>query len=294
MLQGPRDRYPQRQLQYANDTMRDRDRDELLRLQAQNVQLRKELRIERERNERMRNAVQTNSQEDIDAVLGPILAAQVHEKIALMKEMTTIRQQQTDLERRNKLIEQTETFLAAGQRELYYQVDAQNTSTLTDKEHEYAQQQGAINATATMNLRELDLQLGYNELSIQRVYLESREQVYKLLVRRKIEVELRAVFEREFETRVCQSVKEAYNRGFKEGRQEGQKDNAEDVDGSAFAKGYSTARRQQNTLIALRNGSLSYDSPDLDFLTNPDHPDNLFNMGIQVGQRETVVKKVRK
>jgi hypothetical protein len=294
MSQGPRDRYPQRQPQYDTNAMRDRDRHELPRVQAQNMQLRKELKIERERNQKMLNSVQADSQEDIEAVLGPILAAQVHEKIALAKEKTMVSQQRINLECRNKLIEQTEAFLALGQRELYYQANAQDTSTLTDKEHEYAQQQGATNATATMRLRELDLQLGYKELNIQRVDLETRQQIYKLLVQRKIKAELRAVLEREFEARTRQIAKESYNRGCKEGREEGQKDNIKDVNEDAFAEGYATARQQQNTLVALRNGSLPYNSPDLDFLTNPDHPDNLFNMGMQVGRRETVVKKIFK
>jgi hypothetical protein len=294
MPQGSHERYPQRQHQYTSNAMRDRNRNEFFQIQAQNTQLRKEIKIERERNQKIQNNMHSETKEDVDAVLGPIMASQFHEKISLAKEKNLIKQQKVDLDRRNELIKQTEVFLATGQRELYYQARAREVSTLSEAELQHARHEGAINAAATMRLEELDLRLGYQQLNIQKADLENHQHLYKALVQRKIEADLRAVLERDFKARACDIANEAYGRGFKEGREEGQKDNVQDDREVAFAEGYSTACRQQNTLRELRNGSLPYDSPDLDFLTNPDHPTNLFNMGVQVGRIETTVNTVRK
>ncbi|KAF2792861.1 hypothetical protein K505DRAFT_386720 [Melanomma pulvis-pyrius CBS 109.77] len=285
--QTPRNGYPPQQPHYISTFMRDRDRDDIPRLEAQITHLRNILDSEREKNRIMREEVQSEMRRDLNAILEPMMAEHVWNQINLEKQRASLSQKEQDLKHRLKKLDQNELFLSLGHIQLYHDLEENGVRTIGPAELERSRRQGKIDALAEIRQSEIRINAKVQEVNIREVDLDNRQRLWKAQVQRKIEDDLRDVLEHEFEKRILETEKVAYERGFKEGREVGRGQSADDSYDAAFTKGYDTALRTQKTLLALRNGSLPYDSPDLDFLTDPDHPDNLFNRGLQVGKRET-------
>ncbi|KAF2715362.1 hypothetical protein K504DRAFT_487064 [Pleomassaria siparia CBS 279.74] len=285
------DRYPSHRPLNTYNHMR--GGEDLARAQAQNMHLQKEVDTMRHQNETMRKNIQQEIEKDTDEVLGPMMIKVFHEKVALEKQRAKLRQKELDLHHRNIQVEQNELFLTIGHRQLFFEFEERERQTMSEVQLEHARREGAANAIAKMKQDDIRISARRQELSIQEAYLEDRESLYKAQVRGVVEEKVREQLEHEMKDRESQIINEAYERGLKEGRDQGLKEAVQEARNDTYADGFHAGFQAQKALIAFRNGDLSHDSPELAFIMDPNHPNNLFNMGMQVGRREEAPKRQR-
>ena len=105
-----------------------------------------------------------------------------------------------------------------------------------------------------------------------------------------MEVEIRALLQAEVEDGIANRE---YSEGFRTGKEAGLAENAEHAYEAGLIEGYKEALDTKDLLSCLRNGSISADSPGLEYLFDFDHPRCPYNRGRQIGMPEKSKKRVK-
>jgi hypothetical protein len=113
-----------------------------------------------------------------------------------------------------------------------------------------------------------------------------REAQFKTLMRGSIEAELREKSLPDVEAKLSEVADIEYNRGFGAGKEAARRQAEEEAREQGFLEGYGACHRAEVTLSRFRQGLIARDSPELDFLFDPAHPHNIFNVGTRIGELE--------
>ncbi|KAF2679653.1 hypothetical protein K458DRAFT_115607 [Lentithecium fluviatile CBS 122367] len=290
-LEGPRvTRAPYQPFRNRDHPSSDRNfdiRDELARTQAALTRVRQELASEHLTNQTMRPKVEAEVRNTTETAFHAMLKDLLRKQILVIKQSADLHKRANDIKRREQLAQQLESFLTIGQQQIYLarEVQQREVYTIAPAELDLARRQGEAEAVQKFHEVELKLTTLREQLNLRESNLAMREAAYKAQVCDALETELRRKLESEIEARVTECITEAeYQRGFEAGKAAENTDHREKVQGNGFVEGYNACRKTMDALLKFRAGKIPYDSPDLDFLTNSDHPWNPFNMGMQIGR----------
>ncbi|KAF2128698.1 hypothetical protein P153DRAFT_386811 [Dothidotthia symphoricarpi CBS 119687] len=270
----------------------DADREELARMSARLMKGRSELEIERRKNADLRKTIETEKQGEMDAALSMMLADLLHKQSEVIAAKAKVQQKERDLHFREQKIEQLEVFLSEGQKQLHYQLDKDGVRHMTDVEVERIQREAELAVKKRIADIEGKIADQINRLRMQESAQTLREQQYKAIIRTSLESEVREKVAPEIETQISQRE---YERGFAAGSTASPKVHETPVNERtmtaqdreiSFLEGYAACHRTQLALSRMRNGRIPLDSPELDFLRDVDHPENLINRGMQLGRME--------
>lgn len=257
-----------------------------MRLQAQLARAQSELTIERETNAKMRKTVETEVQALTDAAINSLLVDLYHKQVSVEKSKLALRHTQIDLEMREAQSKQSEIFLALGQKFLSAEAE-RGSDTFSQLQIDNARKQGWHEGIASHQHAQAELEAQAIAANIREEKIALLEKNWKTQARERMEAELREALWEEITERIADTE---YNRGFECGKEFAQTEIANGSREEGYLEGYRAARVAQDALISVRNGTLPLNSPALDFLFNPEHPDNIFNRGIQIGRHEGAKK----
>lgn len=276
--------------QYPSNGFQNRNRDEGARHHAQVLKLQQELSAERESKRNLRKTIEVEVRETSDAALLSMIKDVFHERSELEKQKYELQKKQVDLDRQAKWFSQLEVMLTEGQKLLQSQHREIRLRDPASIELEQVRQYVTDEKAAVYKNANAKLLIKHDLLRAREAKLDLMEQHWKTRARESLEDELRTKLEEEIEARIADSE---YQRGFDQGKETGRLEKCENAQQQGFLEGYNMARLTQQRIAALEKGSIPYDSLDLDFLFNPEHPENPFNRGIQIGSFQ-VSEKVQK
>lgn len=278
-LHGARTPFQLYQNQY-NQAVRE---DDFARMQAALAKAKQDLASERLINQTMRAKEEANAEAAFHTMLKELL----HKQMLVAKQFAELHKRANNIKHREYLAQQLESFLAIGQQQVYLtrEVQEKDVSTIAPAELDLARRQGEAEAVLKFRSTELELTAWREQLGFREANLAMREKAYKAQVHDALEAELRAKLVPEIEARVATRIAEVeYNRGFEAGRTTGHAERQEEMQGTSFVEGYDACRHTMDALQKFRASKIPYDSPELDFLMNPDNPSNLFNIGMKIGR----------
>lgn len=113
-----------------------------------------------------------------------------------------------------------------------------------------------------------------------------REEGYKALISDSLRAEIQeSTLSSE---KVREMIEDGFNKGFTEGREEGRKQACDKALEKGFLEGYKKCHDTFSALSKLKKGCKKQGGEELDFLFDPAHPGNLFNLGVRIGKIEVV------
>jgi hypothetical protein len=263
------------------------DDGQLVRLQAQLARAQNELSIERETKANMRKTIEAEVQTHTDGVINEMLMDLYHKQVSVEKSKLALRHIEIDLEMREAQVKQSEIFLSLGQKFLSSEGEKYGAESFSHLHIDNAREQGRHEGIASCQHSQADFDAQLNSLNLRENKLALLEKNWKAQVSENIEAELRDVLWDDIKKRITTTE---YTRGFEHGKEVSHSESVNDAREEGYLEGYHAARREQDTLISFRNGELPIESPALEFLFNPGHPDNPFNRGMQIGRREGSAK----
>lgn len=229
---------------------------------------------------------QDEKRNELDAGLSDLLSHLLHQHSSVLALEAKLEQKQRDVEFREKKIHQLEVFLAEGQKQLYFQLDRDGVRHMTDVEVERVQRAAELGAKKQIADVEGEIRAQVERLRMRESAQSLREKQYRAVVGASMEREMRVALVHELEARIATRE---FERGFAAGREDGGQAGGESGVASrekAFLEGYAACRRVQVALTRLRSGQLAVNSPELEFLHNVDHAENLVERGVQLGRME--------
>jgi hypothetical protein len=291
---GPRQHFvPQLQHGYRSDG----GREEVARLSAQVMKLRNELDMEREKSAHMRKSVENEKRQGLQATLSSMMSDLLRNQADTLAHKAKVEAMGRDLEYRAKRIEQYEVFLTEGQKQAYHKYDEHDPKgrTMDDviRKHEY--RQAELKAQKSITDAEGKLAIRSQGLQLREVAQRMREEQYMALMRKVWEAELDEKNTPAMKARLAEIADIEYNNGYGAGKEAGRKEAEEEDRQYGFLEGYGACHRAEVIISKFRQGLISRDSPELDFIYNPAHPHNLFTMGAKVGalNHATMPEKVK-
>ncbi|KAF2005394.1 hypothetical protein P154DRAFT_337348 [Amniculicola lignicola CBS 123094] len=261
--------------------------DALTRLQVALSKAHKDLAAERATNLKLHTSLQDEIKKGMDTTLLSMIQEIFHKQVSVTQQTANLASREIDLKRRASQIEQQEIFLAAGQNLLQRRFESDGVVNASLSQQQNYERLAEIKALGRYEQLKNKLDADRQLLSHKEEEMLYRQQHWIAQNRATIESQMRAELEEELGSQIAQ---EEYARGFEAGKEDGRKEVSDEAMGQGFLLGYKNAQETQNKLVALRTGRLPYDDPSLDFLTNPENPEHLFNRGVQVGQATPVLE----
>ncbi|USP78580.1 carbonate dehydratase [Curvularia clavata] len=241
------------------------DSAEIVRLNAQILKIRDDLAAERTKNLTQRQQMKSEQRQYLEATFSNMVTDLLHEQIDILARKANIEARERDVLFREQRAAQLESFLAEGQRQLVYGLDEHHMNAV---QLDHIGRETDLKMRKHLTDREAKLAVKSEELRLRASAQEKREELYKIMVRELLEAEIK---------KSVLSVEDEYKRGFKDGKEAGKQE---------FLKGYHACHRAQATLSMFRKSEMVHGAPELDFLFDPAHPGNMFNMGVQIGKLE--------
>jgi len=253
----------------------------------------------------MRQKLAQEIHRNIETAVQPAIQSLLHQRIEVVKKEAELLERENEIDRREHMSLQLEEFLTAGQRQLFLarEFDDREVRTIEPTQIVFARAEGEAEAVHKFRKMESDLKVRKKELHIREANLATRETTYKVLVREEVKAELLAELEQELDARVSEARAEvkrefagrvdeaAYQRGFAAGKTEGLiTDHTGDDEG--FIIGHKQCLRMAFALQKL--SKILGDGHELDFLTDLEHLDNPYNVGLKVGRLDAGNKGVER
>jgi hypothetical protein len=287
MPRGPR--FPAQNQYYNNRS--DAGSNEAARLNAQLMKARTELEAERKKNANMRVSVGDEKQKNMDAALGAMTTDLLHKQGKLLAHQEKVDAKQRELQYREARIEQLEIYLSEGQKQAYRAANGEEYEyedglTMADVDREFDLRQAELKVLKTNADLKGKFSNQLQALQLREEAQRMREAQFKTLMRGSIEAELREKSLPDVEAKLSEVADIEYNRGFSAGKEAARRQAEEEAREHGFLEGYGACHRAEVTLGRFRQGLIARDSPELDFLFDPAHPHNIFNVGTRIGELE--------
>ena len=280
MPRAPRQHYtPNSHPNYRSDGG---GREEMARLNALLMKTRNELEAERRKSASMRKTVEVEKEKVMDNALAVMTTDLLKKQAMTLAQQSKLEAKERELEYRQARIVQLEIYLSEGQKQVYRYNEGLDGPTMADVDREHDRRQAELKAQRSV--AELEARVAYRiqELKLREASLHTREQQYKVLVRSSFEAEMREKAMPDMEAKLDEVADIEYNRGFGVGKAAGRAEAEEEARQKGFLEGYGACHRAQATLSKLRQGLISRDSPELDFVYDAAHPHNLLTVGARI------------
>ncbi|KAF2819235.1 hypothetical protein CC86DRAFT_363291 [Ophiobolus disseminans] len=282
---APRQQYPHNS--YNNYRSDGGGREELARMNALLMKTRNELEVERRKNANLRKTVELEKETVLDTALS-VLTTDLFKKQAMtLNHQAKVQAKERDIQYRQARIEQLEVYLSEGQKQVYrYNEGLDGGPTMAEVDREHNRIQAELNAQKAVE--DIQAKVSYHQQILQQreAALRMREEQYKALIRARFEAEMVQKAMPDMEAKLDEVAHIEYNHGFGAGRAAGRAEAEEEARQKGFLEGYGACYRSQITISNFRQGLISRDSPELDFLFDPAHADNMFTMGARVSGAE--------
>ncbi|KAF1915624.1 hypothetical protein BDU57DRAFT_452017, partial [Ampelomyces quisqualis] len=263
----------------------DGGREELARTGAQVMKLRNELEAERKKSANMRKSVEEEKEKVMEAALSTMTTELLNKQVKMLTHQAGVEAKERDLQFREARIEQLEVYLSEGQKQVYRQsIGDEGGLTMAEVDREHDCRQAELQAKKYIADMEGKLAIRLQGLQLREAAQQMREQQYKALMRSSLEAETKQRMAQEIDARVNEVADMEYNNGFGAGRVAGHADVEVEVRQQGFLEGYNACRETEVLLSKTRQGLISRDSPELDFLYDSAHPRNPFTMGTRIGE----------
>ncbi|KAH7074505.1 hypothetical protein BKA63DRAFT_533622 [Paraphoma chrysanthemicola] len=271
--------------QHSNFNYRpDNDRGDLARLGAQLMKVRTELDAERKKSANMRKVIGAEKQQEMDAALVSMTTDLLSKQAEALSSKMRLKAKERELAYREARIQQLEVYLSEGQKQIYHQDDGElGDRTMADVDREHERRQAELKMQKVTADMEGKFATRLQHLQLREAAQQMREQQYKALIRGEIKSELKCRTEPEIEEKITETADIEYNRGFGAGKEAGRKQAEEEAHERGFLEGYGACHRAEATLSKFRQGIISRDSPELDFIYDAAHPHNPFTIGEKMG-----------
>tara|TARA_R110002003_G_scaffold48_19_gene4118 strand:+ start:20363 stop:21241 length:879 start_codon:yes stop_codon:yes gene_type:complete len=249
------------------------------------MKTRNELDAERMKSTNMRKTVEGEKQQEMNAALASMTTDLLRKQADALSHKTKVEAKERDLAYREARIEQLEVFLSEGQKQLYHQNDGElGDRTIADVDREHGRRQVELKMQKLTADMEGKLATRLQHLQLREAAQQMREQQYKAIIRSSLEADIKGRTMPEIEARISEVADIEYNRGFGAGKEAGRKQAQEEAQEMGFLEGYGACRRAEVSLSKVRQGLIPCDSPELDFIYDPAHPNNPFNVGERMGK----------
>ncbi|KAF1851262.1 uncharacterized protein K460DRAFT_391574 [Cucurbitaria berberidis CBS 394.84] len=266
----PRPQYPM----YQSPIYRvDADREQLARMRAQLMKTQNELNASRKQNVELRTTVEAEHQHKIETAFSSMLANLLQKQSEALGLEANVEAKGRDLQYRERQIEQLEVYLAEGQKQVKYQLEQQGIRTMNAVDREHIKREAELFLEKRFADFEAKIAIQAERLRLREATQQIREQQYKSLVCESIESsfhEKALTFEK-----AAELAEEQYNSGYAAGKELGRKEALGEAQKLSFLEGYAACHRAQTALYNMRAGRIPRDSPELDFLFDAGHAENL-------------------
>ncbi|UPX12361.1 uncharacterized protein EKO05_0002911 [Ascochyta rabiei] len=289
---GPRAYYPSGGHQPSRLPL---DYDELQRTKAQLSKTRNNLDCERNTNAETQKTDGAEKQASIDAAMSNMLTDLLHKQAEALTEKAKVQEKERDLHYRERRIVQLEEYLSDGQRQLKYQLEQQGIRPMSVVEQANLRRELEIKVRHQLSDIEGNIAIQEERLRNQEAAQKIREQQYKAWVCDAVEAEVRVQIAKDEQdmTADTKAAEVVCERSLAQGQHiTGDHTSGVTLE-QEFLKGYAACSRSQIALYNMRSGLLATDSPELAFLYDLTHPENLHNIGVQIGRMEDVSEKVK-
>lgn len=250
------------------------------------MQVRNKLDTERKVNAEIKKTVGAEKQASLDAAMSNMLADLLHGQAEALESKAKAEEKERELDRRERKIEQLEIYLSDGQRQLMYQLEQQGIRPMSMVDQANLRREAELRAKDQFSDIEGKISIKAERLRHQEAAQRIREQQFKVRIRDELEAEIREQYAQNTQVKVAtfKAAEKEYERGFAEGKRIGFVEASEAARRQEFLKGYATCYHSQVALQNLRNGHTAADSPELAFLFDSSHPENLHNIGVEIGR----------
>jgi hypothetical protein len=273
--------------------------NELTRMSAQLMKARNELDAERRKSASVRTIVEEEQQKTMDAALAVMMTDLLNKQGKTLVHQAKVEAKERDLQYRQARIEQLEVYLSEGQKQFFRQANEEEDGPSIDHvNREHDRRQAELKTRKYIADMEGKLANRLQGLELREAALQMREKQYKALMRSALETEMREKSMPDVEVKLAQVAEIEYNRGYGVGKEAGRLQVEGEAHEKDFLEGYGACYRSQVTLSKVRHGVISQDSPEVDFIFDPAHPHNPYNIGKKLGfleekeKRSSSVKKV--
>lgn len=240
-----------------------------------------DLGLERRKNIEMRKTIETEQQEKNEAAFSSLLAHVLQDQARALTLEATVVDKERHLKHREKKIEQLEVYLSEGQKQLKYRLEQEGVRLMSVADREHIKREAYLECKKAFAEKEDQLATQLKGLLLREGTQRLREKQYKVQIRDALEAEVRDASVFQDEANDIATIE--YKRGFDAGKEAGRKEALEEAQKNSFLEGYAACHCTQTALHNLHEGRIAHDSPELAFLFDAGHPDNLFNRGQQIG-----------
>ncbi|KAF3035948.1 hypothetical protein E8E12_005943 [Didymella heteroderae] len=268
--------------------------DELQRAKSELRKARSDLDFERKVNVEMRKTVGTEKQASVGAAMADTLNDLLQKQADALAEKSRVQDKERDLQYREQKVTQIETYLANGQKQLKWQLEQQGIRAMSKVEEANLWHQVELQMKHRLSEIEGKIEIQVERLRHQEAAQEIREQQYKILIRNALENELREQLAQDMQAKITdvRDTKAAYENGLTDDKKSKDTKSSEDEHKQDFLKGYAACYRALTNLHKVRTGKTAVDSPDIAFLFDPTHPENPYNVGLDIGRTVAVLAKI--
>lgn len=279
---------------YANGGRQFSDRDEAARLRAQNSKLLEELEEAKEKNRTLHVTLRSEIIKEAQEASQEVIAEVFKKQLDLAKSRAKLQVKEIRLQEQSDKIRQLERFLSVGQAIVTsrYPETLIVDPTISSREgrsvdsayigRQLMRDEIAIEMNANYREAEARLDARAEALELREQKTKLLERSWKIYAEDSLREEVRGYLEDEISTAIADAE---YMRGFEHGKEQGLAESAKLAHHEGVLEGYYMARRSTDAMMALKNGLLPFDSPEVSFLFDPTHPENPFNCGMEIGSR---------
>ncbi|KAH7359702.1 hypothetical protein BKA66DRAFT_515056 [Pyrenochaeta sp. MPI-SDFR-AT-0127] len=262
----------------------DADREQVARLTAQFMKAQNELNVERKKSVNLRKTIEAEQQQRIESAFSGMTSDLLCKQIEVYAQTAKNEARERGFEFREKKIKQLEVYLSEGQKQLKYKLEERALRPMDAVEREYIKRDAELSVRKSMADIEGKANADAKRLRFREAAQQMREQQYKALIHDTIESEIREkMVQRE---KLDEIAEFEYNRGFAAGKGAGHMEALEEGRQRGFLEGYGACHRTQAAISDMRAGRIPHDSLELDFLFDPSHSHNPYNIGARLRELE--------
>lgn len=284
LLGSSRLRHLQSQTYQIPSHRRDIDGEQAARLHAQLMKVQNDLSAERQKNANLCKSIEAEQQQKIEAAFSSMVSSLLCKQIEVHTLAAKNEERERDFDFRDKKIKQLEVYLCEGQKQIKYELDDRGIRPMEEVDREYIRRNAELSVRKNMADMESKITARVERVRIREAAQKLREVQYRALIRDSIESELRA--NSVTKDKVDEIAELEYNRGFAAGKASGRAETIEEARQKGFLEGYGACHRAQVAVSDMRAGRLRHDSVELDFLFDPGHLHNPYNIGVQLSRLE--------
>ncbi|KAJ8110216.1 hypothetical protein OPT61_g6883 [Boeremia exigua] len=271
------------------------DHDELQRTKARLMKADNDLEILRKANAEMRKTVEAEQQASISNAMSGILTDLLQKQADALTAKAKAQEKERELQYRERKIAQLEVYLSEGQKQLKYELEKQGIRLMSVLDESNMRREAELKVKHQFSDIEGKIAIQVERLRHQEAAQKVREQQYKIQIRDELDTDTRKQSACDTDAKIVEGrlTEAAYERGLADGQKVGSAAANQNALRQGFLQGYDACYRTHAAFYDMRNGRVAADSPQVAFLYDPTHPENPYNIGLDIGRMKTATASPR-